>query len=417
MKNFKKVLAIILALSIVMLFAVGCGDNSTGSGSGSGSSAGSVSGSGDAETDGDSEEGNAADGEPIIIGFYAPLSGANAAIGESLKVGVEMAINEINSSGGVNGRPLQAIYEDDESDATTGVNVINKFVNQDDVDIIIGTTMTTVMMAALEVSESAGVVMITPCASGTSVTNSGYKYVARVQASDEQQARACVEHVIDAGYERIGLMHSNDDAGTQARDVILQVAAEHGVELATVEAFDYSSPDYKPQLQNIRAADCDALISWCTYQAGATIANQKAEIGLKDLPQFGGGGLTNVKLFELAGENAVGIVNSQTFLAGADAVNDFSAKFIDNFTAANGKAPDSNNAMAYDTVYVAAEALKHSIDTTGDIDSDAIMDGIHAIQGMELATGNISFDERGDSIREKILMCELQEDGTYQLVN
>ena len=317
----RKVLAMVLVLAFAAGIMIGCD-----------SASGGTAAKSDAE-------------KPILIGCYFPLSGGNAAIGESLKVGVQMAVDEINAAGGVEGRQINVLFEDDESDATTGVAVVNKYINQDNVDMIIGTVMTTVMMACLEVSEDAGVVMVTPCASGTSVTNSGYKYVARVQASDEQQARACVEYVIDAGYQKIGLMHSNDDAGTQARDVILSVAAEHGVELAAVEAFDYASSDYKPQLQNIKAAGCDALITWCTYQAGATIANQKAEVGMKEIPQFGGGGLTNVKLFELAGENAVGITNSQTFLAGADAVNDFSQKFIDNFTAQHGKAPDSNNAM------------------------------------------------------------------------
>ena len=393
MKKTRKILAMVLVLAFAAGIMIGCD-----------SASGGTSAKSDAE-------------KPILIGCYFPLSGGNAAIGESLKVGVQMAVDEINAAGGVEGRQINVLFEDDESDATTGVAVVNKYINQDNVDMIIGTVMTTVMMACLEVSEDAGVVMVTPCASGTSVTNSGYKYVARVQASDEQQARACVEYVIDAGYQKIGLMHSNDDAGTQARDVILSVAAEHGVELAAVEAFDYASSDYKPQLQNIKAAGCDALITWCTYQAGATIANQKAEVGMKEIPQFGGGGLTNVKLFELAGENAVGITNSQTFLAGADAVNDFSQKFIDNFTAQHGKAPDSNNAMAYDTVYVCVEGLKHSLEKDGNLNGDAIIEGIKGIQGMDLVTGKISFDERGDSIREKILMCELQPDGTYQLAN
>ena len=224
-----------------------------------------------------------------------------------------------------------------------------------------------------------------------------------------------VNYAINAGYEKIGLMYQNDDYGGGARDVILQIMKDKGMKLAADEAFEATAADVTPQLQNVKAAGCDCLIMWCMYAPGATIANQAAELGMGDLPLLGGGGLTNAKLYELGGENVVGVINSQTFLAGADAVNDFSAAFIENFEAEYHDMADSNNAMSYDTMYILAEGLRYSLKTYGELTSDGIMEGMKQIKNMDLATGNITVDENGDAVRQEILMVELTEGGGYQL--
>jgi branched-chain amino acid transport system substrate-binding protein len=326
-----------------------------------------------------------------------------------------MAIEEINAAGGINGRPIELISEDDENDATTAVSVVNKLVNQDEVDALIGSVNSSVTLAALEVTQDIGIPHLTAISSGAAVTTSGYEYVVRVQASDLLQAEAVVNYCIDAGYKKIGPMYQNDDYGGGARDVILEIMKDKGMELAADEAFEATAADVTAQLQNVKAAGCDCLIMWCMYAPGATIANQAAELGMGDLPLLGGGGLTNAKLYELGADNVVGVINSQTFLAGADAVNDFSAKFIENFEAKYNDMADSNNAMAYDTMYILAEGLKYCLDTYGELTNDGIMEGMKNIKDMDLATGCITVDEKGDAVRQEILMVELCDGGTYQL--
>lgn len=394
----KKALAILLTLA--MMFAlVACGGSGNNSGNNSGSDDGSAS------------------GEPIKIGLFGPMSGTNAAVGLSQEEGVMMAVNEINAAGGINGRPIEIISEDDENDATTAVSVVNKLINSDEVVALIGSVNSSVTLAALEVTQDVGIPHLTAISSGAAVTTSGYEYVVRVQASDLLQAEAVVNYAIDAGYEKIGLMYQNDDYGGGARDVILDIMEEKGMQLAADEAFEATAADVTAQLQNVKAAGCDCLIMWCMYAPGATIANQAAELGMGDLPLLGGGGLTNAKLYELGADNVVGVVNSQTFLAGADAVNDFSAAFIENFEAEYNDMADSNNAMSYDTMYILAEGLKYCLDTYGELTSEGIMEGMKNIQNMDLATGTITVDERGDAVRDEILMVELLDGGSYQLAN
>ena len=398
----KKFLAVLLTLAMVLaLTACGNGGNGGNSGNGNG-------GGGDAD-------GGQSSGEPIKVGVYLPLSGANAAVGQSGVEGIEMAVEEINAAGGIDGRPIEIIKEDEENDPTTAVSVVNKLINQDEVVAIIGSVNSSVTLAAMEVSEDAGIPMVTPISSGAAITGSGNQYIVRGQANDLLQAGAVVEYAIAKGYQKIGLMYQNDDYGGGARDVIVEIMKENNMTLAADEGFEASAADVTPQLQNVKAAGCDCLIMYCMYAPGATIANQAAQLGMGDLPLLGGGGLTNAKLYELGGENVVGVVNSQTFLAGADAVNEFSAKFIENFQAKYNDTADSNNAMAYDSTYILAEGLKYSLEQYNDLSGDHIMEGMKAIKDMPLATGTITIDETGDSIRDKILMVELCEGGTYKL--
>ncbi len=400
----KKFLAMLM--TVAMLFAlVACGNNTT-----------TNNGTGNNGNTGTGDDTSTATGEPIKVGLFGPMSGTNAAVGISQEEGVMLAVKEINAAGGINGRPIEIISEDDENDATTAVSVVNKLINSDEVVALIGSVNSSVTLAAMEVTQDVGIPHLTAISSGASITTSGYDYIVRGQASDLLQAEAVVNYAIDAGYEKIGLMYQNDDYGGGARDVILEIMADKGLELAADEAFEATAADVTPQLQNVKAAGCDCLIMWCMYQPGATIANQAAQLGMGDLQLLGGGGLTNAQLYELGGENVVGVVNSQTFLAGADAVNDFSAAFIENFEAEYGDTADSNNAMSYDTMYILAEGLQYCLDTYGELTSDGIMEGMKSIKDMDLATGTITVDENGDAVRDSILMVRLVEGGGYELV-
>lgn len=403
----KKFLAVLLTLAMVLaLTACGNSGNNTGNG-----------GNGGGGNGGDSDGGGQTSSEPIKVGVFAPLSGANAAVGQSEVEGVEMAVEEINNAGGIAGRPIELVIADDENDPTTAVSVVNKLINSDNVVALIGSVNSSVTLAAMEVTQDEGVPHITPISSGAAITTSGYEYIVRGQANDLLQAGAVVEYAIAKGYQKIGLMYQNDDYGGGARDVILDVMKQNNMSLAADEAFEASAADVTPQLQNVKAAGCDCLIMYTMYAPGATIANQAAQLGMGDLPLMGGGGLTNAKLYELGGENVVGLVNSQTFLAGADAVNDFSAAFIENFQKKYNDTADSNNAMSYDSTYILAEGLKYSLEQYNDLSGEHIMEGMKAIKDMPLATGTITIDETGDSVRDKILMVELCEGGTYKLAD
>jgi branched-chain amino acid transport system substrate-binding protein len=127
----------------------------------------------------------------------------------------------------------------------------------------------------------------------------------------------------------------------------------------------------------------------------------------------GGGGLTNAKLYELGGEAVIGIVNSQTFFANNPNSSAEQKNFIETFQAKYNKIPDSNNAMAYDSMMVLAEGLRYA---GPELSREKIMEGMKAIKDMSLATGIITINENGDAIREDVLMVRLAGDQQYELV-
>lgn len=359
----------------------------------------------------------AENGEPIKVGFIGPLSGANAAVGTSNQTGVEMAVEEINAAGGINGRQIQLFAYDDENDASVAVYMCNKLIQSDNVCAIIGSTNSSVTLGAMTVTQDMGIPQITPNSSGAAVTNSGYEYIIRVQLNDLKMAEAAVRYAVEkCGYKNIALMYQDDDYGTGGMEVVTDVMKEYNLELSACEAFDASSTDMSAQLVNVQAANPECLIMWCMYTPGATIANQARQLGMT-CQLMGGGGLTNAKLFELAGDNVVGLINTQPFLAGADAINDFSKAFIDNFTAKFNKAPDSNVAMAYDCVYTLKEGVQYSLDKYGDLTGDHLMEGMKLIKDVPMATGNMTVAPNGDVEREQMLLVQLNKDGSYSVVN
>ena len=354
--------------------------------------------------------------DPIKVGFIAPLSGANAAVGQSNQTGVELAVEEINAAGGINGRKLELYAYDDENDANVAVSMCNKLIQNDGVCAIVGSTNSSVTLGAMTITQDEGIPELTPNSSGAAITNNGQKYIIRVQLNDLKMAKACVDYAVEQGYKNIALMYQDDDYGRGGEQVVVDVLKGYGMELVADEAFDPASDDMNAQLVKVKAGEPDCLIMWCMYTPGATIATQARQLGI-DCQLMGGGGLTNAKLFELGGENVVGVINTQPFLAGADAINDFSAAFIDNYTAKNGKAPDSNVAMAYDCVYTLKEGIQYSLDKYGDLAGDHLMEGMHLIKDLPLATGNMTCAENGDLDRESMLLVQLNADGSYSVVN
>ncbi len=354
--------------------------------------------------------------DPILVGVYGPLSGDSAMVGQTLVEGVTLAAKEINEAGGIYGRQIELITEDDAQDPATAVSAVNKLIYSDNVEAIIGTVNSSCTLASMEVSQNAGIPHVTPISSGAAVTLQGNPYIVRIQASDLLQAGGIAEYAItQLGAKKIACLYQSDDYGTGAMEVIVETLKSHGMELVANEAFDAKALDMTPQLLKVKEAGADALIIYTMYQQGALISTQARQMGI-ECPLMGGGGLTNAKLYELGGEAVIGLVNTQTFFADSEAVNAVSAHFIEAYEAEYGKIPDSNNAMSYDSMLALAEGLKYSIEKTGDVDGDLVMEGMKAIKDKDMATGTITIDENGDALRAEILKVRLIGDKKYELV-
>ncbi|MFA9379503.1 MAG: ABC transporter substrate-binding protein [Acetanaerobacterium sp.] len=398
----KRIISVLLAAVMVLTLAAGCTSQN-----------GDTPSSTEPTPSGASEAGDDVGftGQ-VKIGVVAPISGSAAMVGDTLIKGVELAAKQINTAGGVNGKEIVLYKEDDQQDPKTAVSAVNKLVSSDEVTAIIGTVNSSCTLAMMDVTESAGVPLITPIASGISVTDPSNSFIARLQASDVLQAKAVTEYALnDLGLTKIAVIYQSDDYGTGGKDVALQVLADNGIEPVAVEAFDPAATDMNSQLLKIKEAGAEALIMWTMYTPAANIARQAKQLGMEDLALMGGGGLTNAKLFELAQDAAVGICNTQTFFPDKSLASPAAAAFIEAYEAEYGVTPDSNAAMSYDAMMVLAEGLKASPELV----NTEIMAGIKSVKNMALATGDISIDEKGDANRA-ILIIRLGEGGVYELV-
>ena len=389
----KKVLSILLSAAMVAAMVSGCGSKDEGSSSAD-------------KTEASSDDAAASDATyegTIKIGVVGPFSGSSAMVGDTEKKGVELAAKQINENGGINGMTIELIEEDDQQDPKTAVSAINKLVSSDEVVAAVGTVNSSCTLAMMDVTENNEIPLVTPISSGVAITDPSNSYIVRLQASDKLQAKAITEYAInDLGYKNIAVMFQNDDFGAGGKDVVVETLKDAGIEPLAVEAFDSSATDMSAQLLKIKDLNPEAIIMWTMYGCGATIAKQCDQLGI-DCDLMGGGGLTNAKLYELGGESAVGILNTQTFFPDKEKASETAGAFIDAYEAEYGETPDSNAAMSYDSMMVLAEGLK------------AATPDMKAVKDMPLATGTITIDENGDANRD-ILIIRLCEGGTYELV-
>lgn len=357
------------------------------------------------------EGSNAATDGEIKIGVVAPISGSMAMVGDTNIKGVRLAAKQLNEAGGINGKKITLVEADDQGDPKSAVSAANKVIFNDGVVGVIGTTNSSCTLAMMDVTESNQIPAITPNSSGISITDPSNSYIARLQASDKQMARAITEYAVkDLGYTKVAIMYQNDDLGSGGKVVAEEVLKEHGLEAVAVEAFEPSATDMNAQLTKIKTFEPEAIIMWTMYTPAAAIAKQVQQLGM-DVDLMGGGGLTNAKLFELGGDASVGILNTQTFFPDKTKASPAAVAFIEAYETEYGVMPDSNAAMAYDSMLVMAEGLKAS----PDLNPDEIMKGIKSVTAMDMATGTITMDENGDANRD-ILIIRLAEGGKYELV-
>ena len=347
---------------------------------------------------------------PIKIGLPAPLSGSSGAIGVTLVNAAQLAIDEANATGGVHGRKVELLVEDDEMTASKAVTVVNKLIYQDNVDAIIGCLNSTACLAAQEITNQAGMIQMA-LGSNQTITELGHKYVFRMQANDVYQAAAVVKYVVDTlGYTKIACLYASDDFGTGGKNVVEKELTDRGIEMVACEAFDPEASDVTSQLTTIKAADPEAVIMWCMYQPGALICKQMNQMGMSDIPKFGGGGLVNNALYELAGETAEGVCMTQLFFPSKEAANEKGKKFIEDYEAAYGSSPDNNSGMVYDATWVLLTAMRNAPET---MTSDEIREELLKLE-YDGVSGNLTFTETGDVVRD-LTVVRLTKDGNYEI--
>jgi branched-chain amino acid transport system substrate-binding protein len=351
---------------------------------------------------------NDAGGENVIVvGEYGSRTGATATFGISSNEGVTLALEQINAAGGVLGKKIKLISEDDQSKADEAVNAVQKLINKDEVVAIIGEVASKRSLAGGNVCQKYKVPMLSPASTNPQVTKIG-DYVFRSCYTDDFQGGTCGRFAVKQGWKRVAVLTdiANDySKGLAAR--FKEVYAPAG-QIVADESFREGDKDFKPQLTTIKNATPDAVFLPGYYTDIGNILTQARGLGLA-VPFFGGDGWDSEQTLKL-GPIADGCFYSNHYSPDdpRSQVQDFVKAYRARF---NDKMPDAMATLGYDAAYVLADAIKRA----GKADRQAIRDALAATRNFPGVSGSITIDENRNA-RKPIVILRIQG-GKTQLVD
>jgi len=273
--------------------------------------------------------------QPIKIGAMFALSGPAAAIGTPTKLVAEMAVDQINKQGGINGRPLKLIIGDTESNPAKAATIAKKFIYEDKVAAIIGPTTTAAGMQVKKIVEQAGIPTFM-CVGGDPVIMGGkfgpYTYVFKSPQRSSVAVKRLYMYMQKKKISKLGLMYASDSFGKDGAHWLQSLAPEYGITFVAKESFGPRDTDMTAQLTKIKNAKPQAVVCWTIGPAGAIVAKNMEQLGIK-LPLFQCHGLPDPQYIKLAGKAAEGNRMPATKLMVADELSnkDPQKKVIQNF--------------------------------------------------------------------------------------
>ncbi len=337
-----------------------------------------------------------ASGKTIKIGFVGPLTGDISSIGTVSRAGMEVAVDEINATGGINGKQIEAIYEDGGCNAQSAVGAAQKLINVDKVIAIIGGECSTESSAFGAMAMQNKVIMMSPLSSAPSLSNTG-KYFFRDYPSDAFQGKFGAEYAYNTlGARKVAVLYHVSDYGTGLKDVFSQRFHELGGTIVDAEGTPQTATDYRSQLSKIKSLKPD-LIYVPLYTEGAIAAlTQASQLGIKT--QFLGGDTYTDTTIQTKVSGKVNIL--YTLPVQVSLPQDFKDKVlaITKGTEITLGTPEAYDAMKLFAINIAKVGT----------DPDKLADAIRATQYNGLS-GDIAFDQKGDLTSASYVVWKIEK--------
>jgi len=322
----------------------------------------------------------------IVVGVAGPMTGPNAAFGEQLKRGADMAVKNINDAGGVLGQKLKIIYGDDASDPRQGVTVANKLAT-DKAVAVFGHFNSSVSIPASDVYNEEGVLQITPASTNPLFTEKGYTTVFRTCGRDDQQGDVAGAYLAkEYKGKKIAIIHDQTTYGKGLADATKKAANAAGLQEAIYEGISVGTRDFSALVSKLKQAGVSAIYFGGLHNEAGLIIRQAKEQGLNAQLISGDGIVTN-EFWSITGPAGEGTL--MTF--GPDArKRPEAAKVVAQFKAENYD-PEAYTLYTYAAVQVWAGAAQKA----GKTDAKAVAAAIRS-QPWGTVLGDLSFDAKGD---------------------
>ena len=341
--------------------------------------------------------------DTIKVGFNVPLTGFAAADGKSARIGAELAAEQVNAAGGINGKNIELVIYDDQASPKESAPLAAKLITQDEVVAGISGSYSGATRAAATIYQENGTPYISAYAVHPDITRSG-DYVFRTSFMGEVQGRAGAKLVGEMmGKKRVSVITLANDFGKSLEAGFKEKAGEYGIEI--LGEYDYSIKDreFGPIVSKVKAESPDAIYASGYFFTAGPLVTQLREAGVT-APVIGQEGYDGEMFIKIAGDAAEGVIITTSL--DRDSNDPLAQAFITGFQAKSGYPADMVSASTHTAVLVLAEALKQ-VDPN---DKAALRQAI-ASTSINAATGNISFNKLGEV--KKSVQVQVVRDGGW----
>lgn len=345
----------------------------------------------------------------IKIASVTPLSGSQAALGEQIKLGAQMAFDEKKGELEQLGFKVEFAPQDDQADPKVGVAVAQKLIADKDVLAVDGHFNSGVAIPSSEVYAKDNLCMVSPANTAIEITDRKLPSVNRICARDDVQGPLGADFAAkDLGAKTIFIIHDKTTYGQGIADEVKAQAATDGMEVAGYEGITPGESDFSAVLNKVAVVNPDVVYFGGIYPEGSLIIKQMADKGIKS-KFIGPDGMDDPQVVTIAGNACIGAYYTSP---AADISRTPEGKaWVDSFKAKFGKEPSNWSAYGYDAMNVIIEGIKNAITANGGKKPtrEQVSTAVRAINGLKGITSTISFDDKGDNKGAKLYVAEFKE--------
>lgn len=390
----KKVLSILLALTMILAVLAGCSQNKTPAASND------APASNDAQTPADTKAEEPAQEEaaqdPITFAVACPVTGDSAEYGVHFTVGAQMAVDEINANGGINGRQVQLKIFDSKNDAKEATEVARLICEDSSILATIGDFSSTCCMATAPIYQEAGLIQISPSAGLIDFPQYGsYNFSTTGLQSDDGVFLANRVLYEVMGVKSYAVVYTNNDYGVNFTTYMNEEAASHDITLTDSEAITSGEKDFTAVVSKMRQTNPEAVVIVGGYTEAANCIKQIRQAGW-DVPIAISGAAITQQLADLLGDDINGIYSNYSFLPAGENDSEEYKNFTEEFTKRANLPPSFHSVNTYDTTMLVCQAAR---DCEGELTRESLCKSLAAIKGFSGLMGDVEMNEDGTSHR------------------
>jgi len=306
--------------------------------------------------------------EPYKFGFVNHLTGDMAPYGQSLKKGTELAVDQLNAAGGINGHPVEVVYEDDRGQAADAITAFTKLVETDKVPAVMGSASSTKTLAICPKAQESKVVLVSSVSTNPALKECG-KYFFSMMVSDDAQGEEWVKIANNLGAKDAAVMYINNDYGNGVKNVFVKAFEAAGGKILIAQPFEEGSKDFRTEVLKVKQTNPPVIFIVDHTTEGAIVIKQAKELGMT-APFVADVSMVAKETIQNAGDSSEGVMGVRA----ASPTGPIWEKFKAEFKAKFNEDPTIWADFAYDTMMMVAKAAE-----AGGYTSDGIQQALFKV--------------------------------------